>query len=107
MSYFIGLVLSAIFLALAAFHFYWVSGGKWGVTAAIPASEKGEALFRPGLVATLAVAFGLLAMGVFALIKAGLVQLGLPEVVSKYGLWALAGIFLLRAFGDFRYVGTP
>ena len=29
----------------------------------------------------------------------------MPNWLSQWGLWVLAGLFLLRTIGDFRYVG--
>ncbi|MBK8565266.1 MAG: DUF3995 domain-containing protein [Saprospiraceae bacterium] len=106
MAIFISLLLSAIFLALSAIHVYWVLGGKWGLAAAVPTNAGGQPLFRPGPVATLAVAGGLLLMGLTVLVRGGLIQFDwLPDRVGEWSVWAIAAIFLLRAVGDFRYVG--
>lgn len=100
------LLLFAIFLALSAVHVYWLLGGKWGLAAAIPTKADGQPLFRPGPVATLAVAVGLLLMGLIVLVRGGLIQFDwLPGRVGEWSAWAIAAIFLLRAVGDFRYVG--
>ena len=47
-------------------------------------------------------------MALFFLYKIGRfpgVEPFVPAWLSRYGLWLLAGVFLLRAIGDFRYVG--
>jgi Protein of unknown function (DUF3995) len=102
----ISLLLFAIFMTLSAIHVYWVLGGKWGLAVAVPTNAEGQPLFRPGPVATLVVAGGLLLMGLVVLVRGGLIQFdGLPDRVGEWSVWAIATIFLLRAGGDFRYVG--
>ena len=96
-----------ILLIISAIHIYWAFGGRWGLTSALP-ERNGSKAFRPGPVATLVVAvlFGLMAM--FYLYEIGQFPVAdsvMPGWLSHYGLWALAGIFLLRAIGDFRYIG--
>ena len=59
----------------------------------------------PGIIATLIVAVGLLLFAVFYLIKGGLISLQLPLWIDRNGLWILMGIFILRAIGDFNYLG--
>ncbi|MCU0345329.1 MAG: DUF3995 domain-containing protein [Saprospiraceae bacterium] len=102
----ISLLLFAIFLALSAIHVYWLLGGKWGLAASVPTHAEGQPLFRPGPVAMLVVAGGLLLMGLAMLVRGGLIQIDwLPDRVGEWSVWAIAAIFLLRAMGDFRYVG--
>lgn len=96
-----------ILLIISAIHIYWAFGGRWGLTNALP-ERNGTKAFQPGPFVTLVVAliFGL--MGLFYLYKTGRfpgLDSLIPGWMSQYGLWALAGIFLLRAIGDFRYVG--
>jgi Protein of unknown function (DUF3995) len=39
-------------------------------------------------------------------VRGGLIQFDwLPDRVGEWSVWAIAAIFLLRAIGDFRYVG--
>jgi hypothetical protein len=92
-----------IFTLIAVIHVYWAFGGKWGGEHVIPKLE-GKSTFEPGLVATLIVAVGLLG---FAAVHARV--LGCCDIGSDYYVGVLiliiAGIFLLRAIGDFKYVG--
>jgi len=60
---------------------------------------------QPGLFATIMVALVLLTFALFILIKAGLLQTTLPTWLQQYGLYILAGLFIIRAIGDFKYVG--
>lgn len=99
--YILSLLNGLIFLFIAAFHYYWALGGRYGFSAALPEIESsGEKAFIPGKLATAVVA--MLFLGV-AFLYAGL--LPLPAVAYCYGLWALAGITFVRAVGDFKYVG--
>lgn len=99
--YTLSLLNGLIFLAIAAFHYYWALGGRYGFSAALPEIERsGQKAFIPGKLATAVVATLFLGVAFFF---AGL--LPLPLVIYRYGLWSMAGITLLRAFGDFNYVG--
>lgn len=51
------------------------------------------------------IAFGLLAFGLFILIKIQLFQLYLPNLVRHWGLPLIGAIFILRAVGEFKYIG--
>lgn len=94
-----------IFLLLTLLHIYWALGGKWGGHFAVPTDPNDKPLFKPGPFATLIVAGGLLLFSWIDLSAIGWLR---PEAVLKYIRWALLGIaliFLVRAVGDFRYVG--
>ncbi len=94
-----------ILLAISGIHFFWAFGGRWGADAAIPTSQDGKTMLSPDIFATLVVAFGILAMALFHLEKIQIVSLSIPNWINTYGLKIIAGIFLLRAIGEFRYVG--
>ena len=101
----LGLINTFIFFLLSTLHFYWVFGGEWALRDAVPSSEKGEKLLNPGKFDTVIVGLGLMLFAVFYLTKSDLTELTLPGWLSTYGGWSISIIFLLRAFGDFRYVG--
>jgi hypothetical protein len=101
----IAIILFLIFLFLASIHVYWAFGGHWGREAAIPTRNDNAKLFNPGPLPTLIVAAGLLLMGLTVLIKGGLLAFDLPAWIDPYACWIIAFIFILRAIGDFRYVG--
>lgn len=99
--YILSLLNGFVFLVIAAFHYYWVLGGRYGLSAALPETEhSGQKAFVPGKLMTAAVAT--LFLGI-AFLFVGI--LPLPAPVYRYGLWAIAAVTLLRAFGDFKYVG--
>ncbi len=102
-------IVVALFLLIALLHFYWALGGKWGVEGAIPEQFRTayfsiENHFKVQL-ATIVVAMGLCVfasiIGTHYLIDAGRVEAGYTTYVS----WGIAAIFLIRAIGDFNYVG--
>lgn len=101
----IAITLFAIFLFLSGIHFYWAFGGRWGVDSVLPAKSNNEKIMQPGLFATIMVALVLLTFALFILIKADLLQTTLPTWLQQYGLYILAGLFIIRAIGDFKYVG--
>ncbi|MEO6135507.1 MAG: DUF3995 domain-containing protein [Ginsengibacter sp.] len=101
----IPILLFLVFTFLSAIHFYWSVGGRWGSQSVFPTKDDSIKPLKPGFIPTIIVALGLLAMGVFILIQTGLSNLSLPSSIDEYGLWIIAGIFIVRAIGDFNYVG--
>lgn len=94
---------TTIFTGLAILHFYWAAGGKKRLESSLPETIEGKKLFVPGRAFTIAVAVGLL---IFAFITiSSLLKNTIPEAISVYGNIAIGAIFLLRAIGDFKYVG--
>jgi len=96
--------LIAIFVALSALHVFWAAGGRAGGGAAIP-RQRGEALFTPSPLATLAVAAALVAAALVTAAAAGWLGRGMPVRIGRPLAYVLALVFALRAVGDFRYVG--
>lgn len=100
------LINSIIFVVLSAIHFYWLAGGKWGLASSLPSNPSTQDfLFKPSILATLMVAFGLL---LFAIITIGNAKLFLFEIDNRYFRYGdifISIIFLMRAVGDFKYVG--
>lgn len=99
------IILFLIFLFLSSIHFYWGLGGRWGSEAVIPVKDNNVKAMMPGPLPTFIVAFSLLGFGLFILIKSRLINVSLPFWLEKSGLWIIAGIFILRATGEFKYVG--
>lgn len=105
MEYYLPLLNTLVFLSLAAIHIYWLFGGQWALNATVPTDSNGRKLFRPGKLATLAVALGLTFFAMLNMAFAGWIDTGFEPRRIRYGLLAIAMIFLLRAIGDFRYIG--
>jgi hypothetical protein len=96
--------LIAIFVALSALHVFWAAGGRAGGGVAIPRTA-GRALFAPSPLATLAVAAALVAAALVTAAAAGWLGRGMPFRLGRPLAYVLALVFLMRALGDFRYVG--
>lgn len=105
MTLVLAIILFTIFLFLSALHVYWAVGGRCGSQAVFPTKDDRTAPTMPGAIPTLMVAVGLLFVALFMLVQAGLLNFVLPGWLNTYGLWILALLFIVRAIGEFRYVG--
>lgn len=104
MKILIAIVVCSILSLIALVHVYWAFGGKRWLDVVAPKipTKQNEAAFHPGMVATLVVAFGL---GLFAM---SIVQVMAWVDISErliYVAYGAAVIFLLRAIGEFKYLG--
>lgn len=103
-------ILFFIFTVLGGFHFYWLFGGIWGLKQVIPTKGKEANTLEIPKFATLIVAVGLVSFGLIYLLKTGIVSFDVQvpkifETITKYGSWIIPSIFILRAIGEFNYVG--
>lgn len=101
----LSILLSIIFIGLGIIHFNWVVGGKFGFSESLPTKENGERVLNPKKIDSAIVGIGLTAFGIFYFLKSGLIDVNLAEWITKYGSWIIPSIFLLRAIGEFKYVG--
>ena len=101
----LSILLSIIFIGLGIIHFNWVIGGKFGFSESLPTKETGEKVLNPKKMDSAIVGIGLTVFGVFYFLKSGLIEFSQPEWVLKYVGWIIPSIFLLRAIGEFKYVG--
>jgi hypothetical protein len=99
------LFLSLIFIGLGGIHFYWAMGGVFGFSASLPTKATGDRVLNPTKFASAIVGIGLTAFSVFYMLESGLIAYPLPEWLMISGGWLIPTIFLLRAIGDFKYVG--
>lgn len=110
------LILISILFTISLLHFYWAFGGKWGLEKSVPSKEDGTLLFLPTPFQCAFVGFGFILMIGFIFSKIiysiyySISELEnpaafLPIWMYDYGFWILGGIFILRAIGDFNYVG--
>lgn len=102
------ILLIVTFLSISGLHFYWSLGGKYLIDLAIPTqtSSSQKPLFQPGLLATLIVASSFIGFAWAIGAKTGLFptfQIPLPYINNT--VMGIAVIFMLRAIGEFRYVG--
>jgi hypothetical protein len=105
----LGILLIVIFAIISLFHLYWAAGGIYGKSVAIPSvamSNRGNIrAFEPSTGGTVLVALAFLLAA--AVILGQLKFLGdvVPHWIYRWGTWAIALIFFLRAIGEFRLVG--
>lgn len=105
MEVILNLIQGAIFIILSALHFHWAFGGDLWFNDVIPTDMEGKNVHNPGKIESAVVGVGLLLFSSFYLIQMGYLDLSMPRWVSQYGGWIISTIFLLRAIGDFKYVG--
>ena len=97
-------VLATAYFGLAVLHAYWAIGGQHGLGAALP-QEGGQAVLKPGRLATFVVALCLLACSALLLAWLHVLPGDVPRAYVRICLGMLAVIMLLRGIGDFRYAG--
>ncbi|WP_428657001.1 DUF3995 domain-containing protein [Runella sp.] len=108
MKPFFALITIVIFASIAVLHFYWALGGRRWVNAVVPhrGNSQQKPLFTPGPLATIAVGIGLVCFAWIMALKVGFVKSSLlSDQAIHYGSMGIALIFLLRAIGEFKYVG--
>lgn len=96
--------LAAIFLGLSAIHVYWGLGGRSGSAAAVP-SIDGQRLFAPSRLATFMVATALFLAMLVVSGTVGWFGDMVPAFVFRVLTLILSLVFLVRAIGDFKYIG--
>lgn len=96
---------AGVLALIALLHVFWAFGGRWGASAAIPEIPGQGPAFRPGVLATLAVAAALTAAAYLVLARLEVFPRAWPRSLETGLLFAGAAVFALRAMGEFRYVG--
>ncbi|AZJ35633.1 DUF3995 domain-containing protein [Tenacibaculum singaporense] len=106
MVHFLGVICVLILFFISLIHVYWAFGGTLWVNAVIPTRTANEKAMNPPKLLTFVVA---LVISSFAVVYAEKIQLftlhSMPTWLKEYGLYVVASIFLIRAIGDFKYVG--
>lgn len=98
------LFLIIIFLFFATIHVYWGVGGMKYLNFVIPTSKKGEDTIAPGSIACFAVAFVFFCLSVLFFLE--FIDSEFIKYSFFYYLKFFVGVvFLLRAIGEFKYVG--
>ena len=105
MNVLLSTILLVIFVGLGSLHFYWLAGGKWGLQQVVPTKNKATDFRPPPKFATFIVAIVLIGFGLLYLIRTGYLNVQLPNGLADYGYWGIPVIFILRAIGEFQYVG--
>jgi hypothetical protein len=102
---FLVLINSTIFILLSFLHIYWALGGNRGMSAVIPSVSENQRFYKPNIYATFSIG-GL--MGLFALVTIGNLNIFISYIPVSYFQYATIGIgviFIIRAVGDFTYIG--
>ena len=99
------IMLCMIFTLLGVIHIYWLFGGNWGLKNVIPTKSQKDDFHPPPKFATLVVAILLLFFGFTYFIKSGFIDVQAPSWMVNYVYWVISSIFVLRAIGEFKYVG--
>lgn len=99
------LLLSIVLISLGSIHFNWVLGGTFGFSESLPTNEKGERVLHPKKIDSAVVGLGLTLFGIFYLFQSGIIAFNLPLWILKYAGWIIPTIFIIRAIGDFKYIG--
>lgn len=101
----LAIILFVIFSILGGFHLYWLAGGSWGMEYVIPTKDDKIQTLTPPAFATLIVALALFSFGLVYLQLTELIHLPVPDWIVNYAAWFIPSIFILRAIGEFNYVG--
>jgi hypothetical protein len=101
----LSIILFLIFTVLGLFHFYWLFGGVWGLEKVIPTKDNKTSAMSIPKFATLLVGLVLVFFGLIYLLKSGLTTVQVPSWITNYAYWFIPSIFILRAIGEFNYVG--
>ena len=102
----LSLILFLIFSFLGGIHFYWLFGGTFGLENVIPTKLNQENSLQIPKIATLIVALVLVSFGLLYLVKSEVIIIILPVWITNFAYWFIPIIFIIRAIGDFNYVGV-
>jgi len=101
---FLSILLVIVYAVIALIHFYWLFGEKW-VDKVLPTDKNGKRVLNPRKFETIIVTLGLLLFAFYYLLKIELFEVEVPKLITKYSGWIISSIFIIRAIGDFKYVG--
>ena len=97
--------LVLIFMGLSSIHFYWAFGGKFGIDSALPMNAEGTKILNPTSLDSLIVGGGLLIFAFLYLFSIYTPTNKFILIIRNIGLWGIPVIFMIRATGDFKYIG--
>lgn len=114
MATLLALIDVLILIAAGILHVYWASGGSWGLKYAMPLDSEpaeneemyiDERFGRPGKLLTRFIGLLCFILTILLLARVELISLPLAHQWTVLLLWLAAGLFFLRAVGDFKRVG--
>lgn len=100
-----GLANGLTLILLSGIHLYWALGGQSGMEKVLPTNEEGKKMLNPSRADGAMVGAFLLFFALLFFIKIGYITIYMPHLINRFGVTVISVIFLLRAMGDFRYVG--
>lgn len=101
----VSFLLIVIFLLIASIHFYWGVGGRWAIDNVVPTNEQGERMLKTSAASCFVVGSGLLLFSLYYVVMIISIELPISNIILNAVGWIIPSIFLLRAIGDFNYVG--
>ncbi|HEY1722524.1 MAG TPA: DUF3995 domain-containing protein [Magnetospirillaceae bacterium] len=99
-----GAIAIILLIGIAGLHVFWALGGHIGQSAAVP-ERNGKPAFKPGPIATFAVAVALVVAVLLVAAHLGWIASPVPTGLVRVLVWMIVVAFAARAIGDFRYVG--
>lgn len=99
------IINTVILTVLSTVHFYWAFGGKRLYEDVLPTSSNGLHKLNPSMTAGVVIAVGLLFLALMTAGNLGLFNKYIRKVYFRYGTLLIAIIFLVRAIGDFKFIG--
>lgn len=106
MIYFLGLISFLILVFISMIHLYWSIGGKWAFKEVLPTKANGKLVLNPKWFDGLFVGVSLLGVAILYGIRIELFKITfLPNWFLNYALYVITIVFIIRAIGDFKYVG--
>jgi hypothetical protein len=100
----LGFSVAAIFALLSLLHIHWALGGRLGNVAAVP-SVSGTRIFNPSAFGTILVAIALFIAMLIVLGRLAVLGAYFPAWIFRAGMLGISLVFLVRAIGDFRFMG--
>ncbi|MCL6265256.1 DUF3995 domain-containing protein [Flagellimonas myxillae] len=98
----LAIMLSVVLISLAVLHFYWSIFGIKDPAAVLPTQIESKTVKTPGKI--MAVFVGVILLG-FAFVYINKVIGYISHPWLRYVSIGIALVFIIRAFGDFKYVG--
>lgn len=99
------ILITIIFSLISLIHLYWALGGELWYDEVLPTNSMGTKTLNPTSAEALIVSIGLVVMALVVLGTQGLFDKYVDSKYFRYGVLLISLIFLLRAIGDFKFVG--
>ena len=102
----LGMLVTVILIFIAGIHLFWFFDGAWGFEEVLPTHLNGKRVLNPKKIDSLSVGLFISFFALIYCVKSLNITISfLPDWILKYGLYIISSVFLVRAIGDFKYVG--